>query len=102
MRVEILRIEECPNWEQAESAVRAAGELLGFGDLDVVVRVLASEEEAAAVPFAGSPTILIDGRDAFPAAGPTADLACRIYPTPSGFRGAPSVDQLVAALRDKR
>ena len=102
MRVEILRIDECPNWQQAESAVRAAVELLGIGDLDVVVRVLASEEEAAAVPFAGSPTILIEGRDPFPSAGTTTDLACRIYPTPAGLRGAPSVDQLVAAFRDKQ
>lgn len=101
VRVEILRIEECPNWQQAESAVRAAAERLGLDELEVVVRVLSAEEDAAAVSFAGSPTILVEGRDPFPSGG-TSGLACRVYLTPAGFRGAPSVKQLMDVLRKQQ
>ena len=101
VRVEILRIEECPNWQQAESAVQTAAQRLGLNGLEVVVRVLTTDEDAAAVPFAGSPTVLVEGRDPFPSGGPTG-LACRVYPTPAGFRGAPSVEQLMDVLRKQQ
>ncbi|KGJ72437.1 alkylmercury lyase, partial [Cryobacterium roopkundense] len=57
--------------------------------------------EAAAVPFAGSPTILLDGADAFPTGVRIADLACRVYRTDSGFAGVPSVAQLVGAIQNQ-
>ena len=57
--------------------------------------MLRTSEEAGAVPFAGSPTILVNGEDGFPTEGPTIELACRIYPTGSGFAGLPTVEQLL-------
>lgn len=98
MRVEILRIEECPNWQHAEAAVRTAAERLGVSDPDVVVRVIRSSADALAAGFAGSPTIVVHGRDLF-GGEPTPDLACRIYWTDRGPAGSPTVDQLVVALR---
>jgi hypothetical protein len=68
VNIEILHIEECDNWHEAE------------------------------VPFAGSPTILLDGTDAFPSDGRTTELACRIYPTATGFAGMPTVEQLIEVL----
>ncbi|MEV6120207.1 hypothetical protein AB0M23_06725 [Streptomyces sp. NPDC052077] len=50
--------------------------------------------------FAGSPTILIDGRDPFAEPGTTPSLSCRIYRTPQGPAGAPGPDQLRRALRE--
>ena len=82
--------------------MRTAGERLGLDDLEVAVRVLTSEAEAVGVPFAGSPTILVDGRDPFPSSGTTTELACRIYRTESGFAGTPSVDQLIQVLGERR
>jgi hypothetical protein len=46
----------------------------------------------------GSPTVLIDGHDPFTAAGVEASVSCRLFPTVSGFDGAPTVEDLVAAL----
>lgn len=82
--------------------MRTAGERLGLDDLEVAVRVLSSEAEAGDVPFAGSPTILVDGRDPFRSGGTTTELACRIYRTESGFAGTPSVDQLIQVLGGRR
>ncbi|MES2094961.1 MAG: thioredoxin family protein [Actinomycetota bacterium] len=68
-------------------------------ETEVNYRLLSTSEDAAAVPFAGSPTILIDGEDLFPSAGRTADLACRLYFTPTGLAGLPTVEQIKDALQ---
>jgi hypothetical protein len=60
---------------------------------------ITTAEEAEGVGFAGSPTILIDGRDPF-RGGAAPGLACRRYSTEAGLEGAPSVTQIVDALRD--
>lgn len=88
---------------------------------------MAGDKQARALGFPGSPTIRIDGRDLFPPEGPAPaesparaggpapprgplpyrDLlapaepfgpTCRVYATPDGPAGAPTVDQLVRAL----
>ncbi|ANF31877.1 hypothetical protein A0130_09500 [Leifsonia xyli] len=98
MRIEVLHIEECPNWEQAGERVRDALDRLGDTTTAVAFRLLQTPLEAAAVAFAGSPTITADGADLFPNGARTTDLACRIYFTPEGVAGLPTVDQLVQAI----
>jgi hypothetical protein len=102
MKIEILRIPDCPNWHDAETHIREALSALERSDVDLTVRLLTTEEDAARVPFAGSPTILIDGRDPFPSSGTTTELTCRIYRTEDGFAGAPSTEQLLDALSAAR
>ncbi len=101
MTITVLHIEACPNWREASDRVRTALTAIGRDDVDVTNVLLSSPEDAAAVAFAGSPTILIDGVDLFPSEGSTADLACRIYRTDSGFAGQPSLSQIENALRDR-
>ena len=101
MRVEILHIDECPNWGEAGTRVAAALAELGRSDVEVSYRLLTDSVQASAVPFAGSPTILLDGVDAFQTDGRTSDLACRIYRTDTGFAGMPSVAQLVEAIQNR-
>ncbi|QDZ15923.1 MULTISPECIES: DF family (seleno)protein [Humibacter] len=99
MKIEVLHIDECPNWEHAGDRIREA--LAQLGDTASVVenRLLRTSEDAAAVPFSGSPTILVDGEDLFPTSRRTSDLACRIYATPDGLAGVPTVEQIVEAIR---
>ena len=98
MKVEILHINECPNWEEAGARLRFTLDESGRTDVQIDYRLLSTSEDAARVPFAGSPTILIDGEDLFPSAGRTSDLACRVYITPAGLAGLPTVDQMTEAL----
>ena len=98
MTIEVLYIAGCPNGQRVVDAVRAAVAEPGRADVRVSLRLIDSPEGAAAVPFAGSPTVLIDGRDAVPGAPRTTELACRVYPSADGTRGHPSVRQLIAAL----
>lgn len=95
----ILRyFDGCPNWQIAKARLDEALERLE-AKRSVYLELVHTPEEAESLDFRGSPTILIDGRDPFVATG-SAGLSCRIYRTPSGLEGAPSVDQLVAVLQE--
>ncbi|MCU1582248.1 MAG: thioredoxin family protein [Microbacteriaceae bacterium] len=98
MNVEILHIDDCPNWQEAGGRMGAALALTGHPDAAVSYTLLSTAEDTATVLFAGSPTIIVDGRDLFPGADRISDLACRIYQTPTGFAGLPTIDQLIEAL----
>ncbi|WP_258068755.1 hypothetical protein [Rathayibacter sp. AY1C1] len=41
---------------------------------------------------------MVDGADLFPDSNATIGLACRIYVTPDGLAGAPTMEQLRSAL----
>ncbi|MEO7349393.1 MAG: hypothetical protein ABIW32_06005 [Terrimesophilobacter sp.] len=101
MKVELLHIDECPNWKQAGERLRAALDKVGrTGDIIDNV-LLRTPEEAAQYPFAGSPTILLDGEDPFPNGGPISQLACRVYRTETGLAGSPTTEQLTVALQER-
>ncbi|WP_111718970.1 hypothetical protein [Homoserinimonas sp. OAct 916] len=99
MRVEILHNADCANWKEAGVRLRAVLDEAGMPDVTIDFHLLTTPAEAASVPFAGSPTILFDGADAFPGAARVTELACRVYRTENGFVGAPSAEQLSEAVR---
>lgn len=96
MEVTVLYVERCPHVALAAERVATALDRLGI-DAPVLEQLVESEERATALGFGGSPTVLVEGVDLFPA--PTAGLSCRLYATEGGAEGAPSVGQLVEALR---
>ena len=98
MKVELLHILDCPNTDIAETNARAALDALGLGGVPVELVTIRTEAEAANTQFGGSPTILLDGVDLFPTT-PARSLACRVYATGSGYAGAPTQEQIEAALR---
>lgn len=98
MRIELLHIEDCHNTAKALEHVEAALAALGHQDVPVHARHIRSPADTVGSGFAGSPTITADGVDIFPDGAPSGDLACRIYPTPGGCAGVPTVDQVMKAL----
>lgn len=99
MKVELLYFEGCPNADLAEQGLRQAL-IEGGSGVEVVPVVAEDDEDAQKLRFAGSPTIRIDGEDAFPVAERESwTLTCRTYATPEGLRGAPTVDMLRSVLR---
>ncbi len=101
MKVEILHIADCPNWQDAGRRMQEALTATDHDHVAVAFRLLLTSEDAAGAPFAGSPTITVDGADLFPTADRITDLACRIYSTPDGLAGSPTADQITDALRDR-
>ena len=100
MRLELLHIDECPNSVKAYERLEKALTALGRADVEVHMRLLEAASDIRDTGFAGSPTITLNGADIFPEGAPTGELACRIYMTPNGYAGLPTIDQLTKALRN--
>ncbi|NNC41655.1 MAG: thioredoxin family protein [Acidimicrobiia bacterium] len=97
MYVTIQHFNGCPNWLEAVENVEQAIERGGL-ESEVQLQLITSPEQAEALEFRGSPTILIDGRDPFADSNAPVGLSCRIYQTPQGPAGSPTVEQLTAVL----
>ncbi len=100
MEVTLLHVDDCPNWQAvAEHLAILEGEIPGTV---VTHRLVHDLEEAERLGFRGSPTIVVDGVDMFEDEGMPFGLACRLYATPSGLAGSPSLGQLREALLSAR
>lgn len=96
MEITVQYFDGCPNWTiAAERLAVIAAERPG---LIVNRQLIKSVEDAETIGFRGSPSILVNGQDLFPAPLAAVGLACRIYATPAGFAGAPTLEQLREAI----
>jgi len=98
MDVTLLYFEGCPNWKVADERLR----LVAADRPGIIVKrqMVDTLEEASRVGFLGSPSIQVNGVDVFTAPGAQVGITCRLNPTPDGYRGAPTLDQLRTALAD--
>lgn len=96
MDICLLYFDDCPSWKIADQRLAA----LAAERPDVVVtrHRVETPAEAERLGFHGSPSILVDGVDVFAGRDAGVGLSCRIYPTPDGPAGAPTLEQLRAAL----
>lgn len=99
MKVEILYVAGCPNLVPVRELMERT-----LAQLDVRTNVLSREvdEHGSAVPgFAGSPTVLINGRDVEPVAA--TGFACRIYANGTGVPSREACERAIAqALTEER
>lgn len=100
MKVTLLYFDGCPNWTVAEVRLREALALVGLPSTVLSRQIVDTPEAAEQHRFRGSPTVLIDGADPFADATAAVGLSCRVFSTPNGLAGAPTVEQLVNVLRD--
>ena len=91
-------VEGCPNLPVTRQRLATALDAAGRPDISIRLRVVRTGADAAELGFTGSPTILIDGCDAFPDHHAVVGLSCRLYRTAEGASGSPTVEQLTAAL----
>lgn len=99
MRYQVQHIEDCSNRELARVRLTEALAATGHPEAAITVRVIRDSQEAAEMAFHGSPTILADGIDLFPTTAESGAVACRVYATPAGLAGTPTVAQMVDAIR---
>jgi hypothetical protein len=98
--VEFIFWEGCPSQDEALASLREVLAELGRGDEPVHTRSIDTDEQALKEQFPGSPTIRVDGVDAFP---PGEDdpigLTCRVYRLRDGrYSPTPDRDDLRDAL----
>jgi len=97
--VTLLYFADCPNWKQAHRRVRQALREVGAPEAALTLRRVETDEEAQHLAFHGSPTVRINGADPFADPAAPVGLACRVYRSATGLTGAPTVEELTAALR---
>jgi hypothetical protein len=96
MDIALLYFDGCPNWKIADQHLAAIA--AERPNLTVSRHLVDTLEEAERVGFHGSPSILVDGVDVFAEPDAGVGLSCRVYRTPDGPAGAPTIEQLRAAL----
>lgn len=94
-----MYFDDCPSWRQAAEQL---GSLAAEFDLDIDHELVETPEAADRLRFHGSPSIVVDGQDLFQTEGAGVGLSCRIYPTPDGPAGCPTLEQTRAALKQRR
>ncbi len=99
MMVQLLYFDGCPHWTVMDERLRQALARAGI-PATVEYRLVETPEAAEELRFTGSPSIRLDGRDPFPAPSSEFRLTCRVYATPDGPAGAPTLEQLMAAVRE--
>lgn len=92
MNISLLYFDGCPNWKIADE--RLAAIAAERPDVTVNHQLVDSVEEAERLGFHGSPSILLEGADVFADPDAAVALSCRMYQTPRGPAGAPTLDQL--------
>jgi len=95
MDVTLLYFDGCPSWQTTDQRLRGLADELGF---EVAYRKVETPEAAEELSFRGSPTVLVEGRDPFARGDEPVGLSCRIYQTPDGPAGSPTLDQLREVL----
>lgn len=97
MDVRLVYFDGCPHWRVLDERLRALAVELG---LEITHVLVGTSEQAREQGMRGSPTLLVEGRDPFAGGDEPAGLSCRLYETPGGLAGAPTIDQLREALSD--
>lgn len=95
----MLYFDGCPNYEALLEPLREVVRSSGV-DADIELVPVEDDEAAERERFLGSPTVRVEGEDVEPGAAARADfgLKCRLFATPSGLRGMPADEWILAAL----
>ena len=99
MSFELFYFDGCPSWELALKNLTQVLTEHGISDKVEVVQVL-DETEAKEFKFPGSPTIRFDGMDLWPVQQAEYHLDCRLYRTPQGLKGSPTLEMLRHRLQE--
>jgi hypothetical protein len=93
VNINLLYFDGCPSWQSGLENLSAALQIEGFNSSVVLVKV-ENNDDAGRLKFLGSPSFQINGQDLWPENRDTYSLSCRIYSTPDGMRGYPTVEML--------
>jgi len=98
MDIQLLYFEGCPHWQTALENLRTA---LQQAKLEWPVELVKVEDDetASRLKFLGSPSIHVNGTDLWPEERQQYSLSCRLYHTPEGPKGSPSVSMLRQAFQ---
>jgi len=86
--IQLLSFDGCPHEHLAETRLRQALDLLDVPER-IERLIVEGQTDAERLGSAGSPSILVDGRDLFDSPEASVGLACRVSLTLPGRRALP-------------
>ena len=98
MKIELLHIDDCPNWQEVLGEIRDLLSEKGLEDEVELIRVTSSRE-AERLQFPGSPTIRVNGEDVDPDVPSSGfELPRRVYEVDGELQERPPREWIDAAL----
>lgn len=97
MKIQLLYFDDCPSWQDGLKNLETVLQELNIDAPIEMIKVL-DDEDASRLKFLGSPSFLIDGRDLWHEERESYSLSCRVYSTPVGMKGIPTVEMLKEKL----
>ena len=91
MQIDLLYSDGCPSWQTGIANLNTALKLEGLAWPIEMVEVI-DDEDAERRRFLGSPSFQINGDDLWPQEREEYAMSCRMYSTPEGLRGWPTVE----------
>lgn len=101
MKIELLYFDGCPSWQGGLENMKAALLMDGLNVPVELIRIV-DDDDAARKKFLGSPSFRVNGVDLWEEERDTYSLSCRIYATPEGMKGGPTVEMLRDAIQRLR
>lgn len=98
MKVELLYFDGCPSWKTGLENFKIALQNIGMPKSIDLIQVV-DEEDANREKFPGSPSFRINGTYLWGEERDSYSLNCRIYPTPEGMKGSPTITMLEEVVR---
>lgn len=92
-KITLLYFDGCPSWQSALKNLQTVIETEKImAEINLVK--IESPEQAQQEKFLGSPSIRVNGIDLWPEERDKYTLSCRVYNTPIGIKGSPTVEML--------
>lgn len=97
IEIEVLYFNGCPSWKTGLTNLETALEKQGE-PYDIRLVAVEDPDLAQKERFLGSPSFRVNGADLWPEERGQYALSCRVYQTPLGLRGYPTVEMLAEKL----
>jgi hypothetical protein len=101
MQIDLLYFDGCPSWEGGLENLKAALNAEGLED-DIRLVKVEDNDEATRLKFLGSPSFRVNVVNLWHEERKRYNLSCRVYTTPQGMKGAPTIGMLREKLRTVR
>ena len=98
MKIQLLYFENCPSWRIGMENLKTALQKEQL-DHSVELIMVKDDSDAARLKFLGSPSFRVNNQDLWPDERDTYSLSCRVYITPEGMKGWPSMEMLRERLK---
>jgi hypothetical protein len=91
--ITLFYFDGCPSWQ---SALENLEKVLESEQIPAQITLVKIDSDAQAQKehFLGSPSIRVNGVDLWPEERANYSLSCRVYHTPMGMRGSPTLEML--------